>query len=179
MNPTPSNQQHDAQSLKEVPMNKKRWILVGVIIVLAVGGLCLVSYAGRHFPDRMGLGPIYRLNLLSEELGLTDDQRAALKNLFKEHRKDIQPLAEMVMARKRALMDRVLAENPDPAAIRNASADLGNAIADAAVGASSLARHAQAILTPDQWKRFQNMRQSRQRAFDAALREWREKGSMF
>ena len=160
-------------------MNKKRWILVGAILVVAVGGLCLVSYAGRHFPGQMGLGPMYRLNLLSEELGLTDDQRAAVKNLFKEHRKDIQPLAEMVMARKRALVDLVLAENPDPTAIRKASADLGNAIADAALRASSLARQAQAILTPDQWKRFQDRRQSRQRAFDAALREWREKGSVF
>lgn len=160
-------------------MNKKRWILAGVIIVLAVGGLGLVSYAGRHFPGQMSLGPMYRLNLLCEELGLMDDQRAALINLFKEHRKDIQPLAEMVMARKRALMELVLAGNPDPAAIRKASADLGNAIAEAAVGASSLARHAQAVLTPDQWKRFQDMRQSRQRAFDAALRDWRGKGSIF
>jgi Spy/CpxP family protein refolding chaperone len=163
---------------RKLPMNKKRWILVGTIIVMAVVGLSLVSCAGRLFPDRMALGPMYRLNLLSEELGLTDDQRAALKNLFKEHRRDIQPLAEIMMARKRALMELVLAGNPDPAAIRKASADLGNAIADAAVGASLLARQAQTILTPDQWKRFQEMRQSRQRAFDAALREWREKGSM-
>jgi Spy/CpxP family protein refolding chaperone len=160
-------------------MNKKRWILVSAIIVVAVGGLCLVSYAGRHFPGPMGVGPMYRLNLLSEELGLTDDQRAALRSLFKEHRKDIQPLAEGVMTRKRGLMELVLAENPDPSAIRKASADLGNAIAEAAVGASSLVRQAQAILTPDQWKQFQDMRQSRQRAFDAALREWGEKGSMF
>jgi Spy/CpxP family protein refolding chaperone len=159
--------------------NKKRWILVGVIILVAVGGLCLVSHAGRHFPGPMGLGPMYRLNLLSEELGLTDDQRAALKSLFKEHRKDIQPLAEMVMTRKRALMELVLAGNSDPAAIHKASADLGNAIADAAVEASSLARQAHAILTPDQWKRFQDMRQSRQKSFDAALREWREKGPGF
>jgi len=160
-------------------MNKKRWILVSAIIVVAVGGLALVSYAGRHFPGPMGLGPMYRLNLLSEELGFTDDQRAALKNLFKEHRKDIQPLAETMMARKRALMELVLAGNSDPDLIRKASADLGNAIADAAVEASSLARQAQAILTPDQWKKFQDMRQSRQRSFDAALREWREKGPGF
>ena len=160
-------------------MNKKRWILVSAIIVVAVGGLALVSYAGRHFPGPMGLGPMYRLNLLSEELGLTDDQRAALKNLFKEHRKDIQPLAETMMARKRALMELVLAGNSDPDLIRKASADLGNAIADAAVEASSLARQAQAILTPDQWKKFQDMRQSRQRSFDRALREWREKGPGF
>jgi len=160
-------------------MNKKRWILVSAIIVVAVGGLALVSYAGRHFPGPMGLGPMYRLNLLSEELGFTDDQRAALKNLFKEHRKDIQPLAETMMARKRALMELVLAGNSDPDLIRKASADLGNAIADAAVEASPLARQAQAILTPDQWKKFQDMRQSRQRSFDAALREWREKGPGF
>jgi Spy/CpxP family protein refolding chaperone len=156
-------------------MNKKRWILVGVIILVVVGGLSLVSYAGRHFPGSMGLGPMYRLNLLSEELGLTDDQRAALKNLFKEHRKDIQPLAKMVMDRRRVLMELVLAGNPDSAAIRTASADLGNAIADAAVGASSLVQKAQAILTPEQLTRFREMKQNRQKAFDDSLREWQER----
>jgi Spy/CpxP family protein refolding chaperone len=156
-------------------MNKKRWILVGVIILVVVGGLSLVSYAGRHFPGPMGLGPMYRLNLLSEELGLTDDQRAALKNLFKEHRKDIQPLAKMVMDRRRVLMELVLAGNPDSAAIRTASADLGNAIADAAVGASSLVQKAQAILTPEQLTRFREMKQNRQKAFDDSLREWQER----
>ena len=56
-----------------------------------------------------------------------------------------------VIAKKRALQELVLAENPDPAAIRQASADLGNAIADAAVLGSSLAQKAQSILTPEQF----------------------------
>jgi Spy/CpxP family protein refolding chaperone len=160
-------------------MKKKRWIILAGLITLAVVGFSMVSHAGRHFPNPMALGPMYRLNLLSEELGLTDDQRAALKNLVRSHRQEIQPLVKAVIAKKRALQEFVLAENPDPAAIRQASADLGNAIADAAVLGSSLAQKAQSILTPDQFNRFREMRQNRQKAFDASLREWQEKHPAF
>jgi len=155
-------------------MKKKRWILLAGLVILFVIGFSLVSHAGRHFPGPMAFGPMYRLNLLSEELGLTGDQRAALKALVKEHRQEIQPLVKDLVGKKRALQELVLAENPDPAAIRQASADLGKAIAEAAVLGSVLAQKAQAILTPDQRLRFREMRQSRRKAFDRTLGEWPE-----
>lgn len=160
-------------------MNKKRWIFLAGLIILAVIGFSMVSHAGRHFPNPMALGHMYRLNLLSEELGLTDDQRAALKNLVRSHRQEIQPLVKAVIANKRTLQELVLAEKPDPAAIRQASADLGNAIAEAAVLGSVLAQKAQLILTPDQFDRFREMRQNRQKVFDETLREWKEKHPAF
>lgn len=160
-------------------MNKKRWILLAALVTFAVVGFSMVSHAGRHFPNLMAMGHMYRLNLLSEELGLTDDQRAALKNLVRSHRQEIQPIVKAVIAKKRALQEFVLAENPDPAAIRQASADLGNAIADAAVLGSSLAQKAQSILTPDQFDQFREMRQNRQKVFDETLREWQEKHPAF
>jgi Spy/CpxP family protein refolding chaperone len=160
-------------------MKKKRWIILAGLITLAVVGFSMVSHAGRHFPNPMALGPMYRLNLLSEELGLTDDQRAALKNLVRSHRQEIQPLVKAVIANKRTLQELVLAEKPDPAAIRQASADLGNAIAEAAVLGSVLAQKAQLILTPDQFDRFREMRQNRQKVFDETLREWQEKHPAF
>jgi Spy/CpxP family protein refolding chaperone len=160
-------------------MKKKRWILLAGLITLAVVGFSMVSHAGRHFPNPMALGPMYRLNLLSEELGLTDDQRAALKNLVRSHRQEIQPTVKTVIAKKRALQELVLAENADPGAIRQASADLGQAIAEAAVLGSTLAQKAQSILTPDQFNRFREMRQNRQKVFDETLREWQEKNPAF
>ena len=100
------------------------------------------------------MGHMYRMNLLFDELGITDDQRLGFKKLFKEHRKDIQPLAENVIAKRRVLRELILAEAPDQGTIRQASADLGNAIADAAVQASALAKEARSILTPEQVERF-------------------------
>ena len=101
-------------------MTKKRWILALILVVLVVVGFSLFSYAGRHFPERMALGRMYRMNMLCDELGLAGDQRVALKQLFNEHRKDLQPLVEGVTAKGRALRELILAETPDQAAIRKA-----------------------------------------------------------
>ena len=160
-------------------MTKKRWILAVVLVALVVVAFSMVSYAGLLSPGGMAMGHMYRMNMLFDELGVTGDQRAALKKLFKEHRKDIQPLVEGVMVKRRALRDLILAEKPDQAAIRQASAELGNAIADAAVQASALAKEARSILTPEQVERFKEMRQHRQKVLDETLREWREKGDGF
>ena len=84
-----------------------------------------------------------------------------------------------VIAKKRALQEIALSENPDPAAIRQASTDLGNAIAEAAVLGSSLAQKAKSILTPEQLTRFREMRQNRQKAFDESLREWQKRNPTF
>jgi Spy/CpxP family protein refolding chaperone len=160
-------------------MTKKRWILAVVVVALGVGVFSPVSYAGRIFSGGMAMGHMYRMNILFDELGITRDQRIALKKLFKDHRKDIQPQAEGVMIKGRALRELILAETPDPAAIRQASAELGNAIGDAAVQASVLAKEARSILTPEQVERFKEMRQHRQKVFDETLREWREQSGGF
>ena len=160
-------------------MTKKRWILAVVVVPLVVGVFSNVSYAGRIFSGGMVMGYMYRMNILFDELGITGDQRIALKKLFKDHRKDIQPQAEGVMIKGRALRELILAETPDPAAIRQASAELGNAIGDAAVQASVLAKEARSILTPEQVERFKEMRQHRQKVFDETLREWREQSGGF
>ena len=155
-------------------MSKKRWILVVIPAVLVVVGFGFFSYAGPLFPERMGIGPMYRMNMLFDELGLSGDQRAALKQLFKEHRKDLRPVVEGVKAKGVVLRELVLAETPDEAAIRKASAELGNAIADAAVQASALAGEARSILTPEQVEKFKEMRLHRQKVFRETMREWRE-----
>jgi len=160
-------------------MTKKRWILAVVVVALTVGVFSKVSYAGRIFSGGMAMGHMYRMNILFDELGITRDQRIALKKLFIEHRKDIQPQAEGVMIKGRALRELILAETPDPAAIRQASAELGNAIGDAAVQASVLAKEARSILTPEQVEQFKEMRQHRQKVFDETLREWREQSGGF
>ena len=158
-------------------MTRKRLILAVAIVALLVSGFGKVSYAGRFFPG--GAGPMYRMNLLFDELGVTGEQRVALKKLIKDHRNEIQPLAKGVMMKGRALRELILAETPDPAAVRQASAELGNAIADAAVQASILAQEARSILTPEQVNKLKELRQRRQKTFDETLRAWGERSEGF
>jgi Spy/CpxP family protein refolding chaperone len=73
-------------------MKKKWWIFLGGLVITAVIGFSVVSHAGHYFSSPMGLGHMYRLNLLSEELGLTADQRAALKEIVLEQQKAFQSL---------------------------------------------------------------------------------------
>jgi Spy/CpxP family protein refolding chaperone len=164
---------------EEVFMKRKWWLLLGSMFIIAVIGFTGVSHAGRHLGNPMGLGHMYRLNLLSEELALTEDQRAALKDLIRNHRDEIRPLVKAVIAKKRALQELVLEENPDPAAIRSASADVGQAIAEAAVLGSSLAQKSRSILTPEQLTRLREMRQNRKKASEESRREWQPRNPAF
>jgi len=67
----------------------------------------------------------------------------------------------IVMAKGRALRELVLAEAPNQAAIRKASAHPGNSIAESAVQASALSIEARSNLTPEQVERIKEMRQHR------------------
>jgi Spy/CpxP family protein refolding chaperone len=160
-------------------MTKRRWILALVLVILVVVGFSLFSCVGRHSADRMALVRMYRMNMLFDELGLTEDQRIALKQLFREHRKDLQPSVEEVKARGGGLVDLIMAETPDQEAIRKASLDLGNAIAEASVQISALAKEARSILTPEQVEKARELRQRRQNIFRDTLHEWNGQGKEF
>jgi Spy/CpxP family protein refolding chaperone len=160
-------------------MTKTRWNLALVLVILAVVGFSLFSCVGRHSADRISLALMYRMNMLFDELGLTGDQRVALRQLFNEHRKELQPSVEEVKAKGRVLRDLILAETPDQEAIRKASGDLGNAIGEAAVQTSSLVKEARSILTPEQLERVKEMRQRRQKVFQETLHEWGDGVSEF
>jgi Spy/CpxP family protein refolding chaperone len=144
-----------------------------------VFGFSLFSFAGRHSADRMTFGRMHRINMLFDELGLAEDQRVALRQVFIEHRKDLQPLIGEVKARGRVLRELIMAETPEEEAIRKASLDLGNAIGEAAAKTSALAKEARSILTPEQVEKAKELRQRRQKVFRETLHEWGGQGSAF
>jgi Spy/CpxP family protein refolding chaperone len=160
-------------------MTKKPWVLAAVVGVSAVVCFGLFSCVSRHSADRMSFGRMYRMNMLFDELGVTVEQRAALKQLFSEHRKDLQPSVEEVRARGGVLADLIMAETPDQEAIRKVSGELGGAIGEAAVKASMLAKEARSILTPEQVEKAKALRQRRQNVFRETLRERGSQGNDF
>ena len=141
---------------------------------LSVGANYRAACRGRSKADF-----ISKIGITIEEADESQHWLEMLTDAGLVAREKIQPLAKGVMMKGRALRELILAETPDPAAVRQASAELGNAIADAAVQASILAQEARSILTPEQVNKLKELRQRRQKTFDETLRAWGERSDGF
>jgi Spy/CpxP family protein refolding chaperone len=157
----------------------KRLVLVAAAVAVVVGATP-VAYAGGQAVGaglagrpvaRFVVEQIGRLLALRSEVDLTADQRLQLRSLFEQHREKIVGAARTVVAKRRALQDAVRAEKPDEKAIRSAADDLGQAIGDAAVLASTLRKDAHAVLTEKQAAAIEQFRAATRAAVDALLDE--------
>jgi Spy/CpxP family protein refolding chaperone len=74
-----------------------------------------------------------RMQALHNELNLSDAQREAMHETVHAHHADLAAAAKPVVAAKHALLDAVLADHPDDAAIRTAADGLGKSIGEAAI----------------------------------------------
>ncbi|MBI4579273.1 MAG: Spy/CpxP family protein refolding chaperone [Planctomycetes bacterium] len=93
---------------------------------------------------------VRRLVALRAELNLTEDQRGQIKEIVRGHKDEIVPAVKDLAAKRRALRDTVLAEEPTEEAIRAAATELGKSIGDAAVLASKVAGEVKPVLTDEQ-----------------------------
>jgi Spy/CpxP family protein refolding chaperone len=104
-------------------------------------------------------GHIGRLMVLHSELNLTDQQKAKIKETVAAQKPEIAKAAKGVWEKRSALVDAVLADQPDQQAIRKAADDLGKAIGDAAILASKVAGEVKPVLTSEQRGLVQKCRQ--------------------
>ena len=119
-------------------------------------------------------GQIERAIVLKEELKLTDEQRGELRAILVAHKAEFGPLAAEAVARKRALRDAVMAEQPDEATIRAEAAALGEVMGDIAVATAQVAGEARQVLTPEQVTLIQESMAQRAAAVDAWLAQLSE-----
>lgn len=127
-----------------------------------------VGRAGRFWDGRLGKmikARLGRLAMLKEELGVTDEQRERLGAIRRENRARIAPQLKSVVAKKRALRDAVLADEPDEKAIRDAANELGKAIGDVAVAASGIVGEVKDVLTAEQIEALLDFRREREDKF--------------
>jgi Spy/CpxP family protein refolding chaperone len=99
---------------------------------------------------RLIVGHIGRLLVLRSELNLTDQQKAKIQQTVVAKKPEIATVAKSVWEKRTALVDAVLADQPDEQAIRKAADELGKAIGEAAVLASKVAGEVKPALSSEQ-----------------------------
>jgi Spy/CpxP family protein refolding chaperone len=126
-------------------------IAVGVVGLVAVGTVALAgpAYGGRHERPKLRLG---------ERLGLTEDQRAKVKDVLKAHQTEVRPLVDKVIAERRALRELIHAEKVDEAAIRGQAGKVAGVEADLAVARAKVAQDIRPILSPEQKQRLSELK---------------------
>jgi len=147
---------------------------------LTVAGLLAagVALAGPRPMDRAhGWHGGPRMPFLSQ-LNLSEDQKTQVKAIFDEEHAKIAPLAEKSMQTRHALGEAIHAPTFDESAVRGAAAQAAIVESDLAVERARLASRIRGVLTPDQQKQMDTLRQQSlermQERPDGHGRDWRE-----
>lgn len=127
-------------------------IRTGLIMALAVAVAVALSGAGYVAYRSAAGGCPTRGKIVRKiaALGLTDEQKAQVKGILKNHRPTAQPLVKQLIAERRALWDLIHAESVDETAIRAQVEKAAKVDADLAVQRASIAHEIRDVLTTEQ-----------------------------
>ncbi|MBI2195260.1 MAG: Spy/CpxP family protein refolding chaperone [Planctomycetes bacterium] len=164
-------------------MSTRKVIALSAAAVLTIGlvaGTLTAGDAARPMEGRFAHSPLGRLILgnvgraltLRSELNVTEEQRAKIQEIVKSHKDGMVPVAQVLKAKKEALRQAVMSDQPDEKAIRAAADELGKAIGDAAVLASRIGGEVRPVFTDEQRQRIEKFLQEREASGDAFLKEW-------
>jgi Spy/CpxP family protein refolding chaperone len=120
--------------------------------------------AGSGRGMMMRQGPMGMARLALGRLGLSDDQKQKVKAIMAGHQAEFAGVAGRMAPARKALFDAVASD--DEAAIRQRSADLAAVQADMAVLAGKVRGEVFKILTPDQQKKAESLRQQVEQRMD-------------
>lgn len=139
-------------------------------------GLAAGAPLGDDVPEARPLrmlasGQFGRLLTLRSELGVTPEQRAAIREILKSHKAEFATALKPVAEKRRALREATLADNANESAIRAAADELGKAIGDAAVLGAIIKAKMHEVLTPEQRQKISQFREQSDTAIDHFLGE--------
>lgn len=123
-----------------------------VVAVLTMGGL---TFAAGEPTEGHRAG---RLREKFAALGLTDAQKAAVKEALQKHQPTVKPLVDKLVTERRALQDLIHTGKADEAAVRTQSAKVAAVETDLAVERAKIAQELRPVLTEDQIKKLQEMK---------------------
>ncbi len=107
-----------------------------------------------------------RLAELAGKLGLTDQQKARMKEVFAKDRPLIKPIISRLMDEKRQMRTLIRSGSADEAAIRAQAAKVASVEADLAVQRAQMAKELRAVLTPEQIEKFKALQKERDERLD-------------
>lgn len=129
---------------------------------LAAGAALGIARAAEAARGPLGRGPW--LQRAAEKLGLTDAQRAAIKDVLAAEKDTIKDLLTRMHEARKALREAIRAEDATEASVRAAAARVAAVEADLAVERHKLHRRIAPILTPEQREQIAQ--------WEARLDEW-------
>ncbi len=162
-------------------MNKTLRLIValaGISSAVALGGQLAQADEGKDCPrlqekgdhdcncHHRGHDRHHSLKKLAADLGLSDQQKAQIKEIFKKERSEMQPIMARMMAERRNLRALVQADKIDEGAIRAQAAKLGAIEGDLAIQHARVAGQIRAILTPAQAEKFKTLQKERDKKFN-------------
>jgi Spy/CpxP family protein refolding chaperone len=133
---------------------KNRYEQLRTSTILAVLGLLLglvpaLALAQPAGPPPPPPGPGLALEPILDRLNLTSQEQTAVDSLLEAHHQAAEAHREQMMAARKALHQRTVAEVLDEAAIRQAAAAVAALEADCAVADATLLRDIRAVLTAE------------------------------
>ncbi len=162
-------------------MNKTLRLIValaGISSAVAFGGQLAQADEGKDCAHWQGKGD-YGCNChhrghqfhrdfkkMATELGLTDQQKAQIKEIFKKERAEMKPIMTRMIAERRNLRELAQADKIDEAAIRAQAAKLATIEGDLAIQHARVAAQIRAILTPAQVEKFKALQKERDKMLD-------------
>jgi protein CpxP len=114
---------------------------------------------GHHFMHQ-------RFEKMAAKLGLSEQQKVKIKEVFKQNREQAKPIFDRLMTERRQMRTLVQADKTDEAAIRAQATKLAAVEGDMAIERAHMAKQIRAILTPAQIEKFKAMQKERDRKFD-------------
>jgi protein CpxP len=145
----------------EMGSNLKKVIVLAVMLVFA-GIVSAPVYAGdegcckgpRHH------GPCCKH--MWKKLGLSDQQKKQIKEIFEKDRTACKPVMEKLFTERKALMSLEQASPVDEAAIRAQAGKVASVEADLAVMRAKVGEQVRKVLTAEQNKKLQEIRQKQE-----------------
>ncbi|MDP6353727.1 MAG: Spy/CpxP family protein refolding chaperone [Planctomycetota bacterium] len=146
-------------------------VLLGSFAITPLASAAEATGPVRSAVKQFMSGAIGRLLVLRSDLNVTDDQKSQIREIVSQHKASIGEVARKVMAKRRALRDLVRNEQPSENALRQASTELGNAIADAAILAAEVRGEVSKVLTPEQRNRIDEFIKGMDTSKDSLLQD--------
>ena len=128
-------------------------------LIAAVSFSPLTALAHEHegCPDQAGRHE----KMMENKLGLSDQQKKDMKELFTKHHAQNAPLMKQLQTERQALRDLIHGGAADDAAIRAQAAKIATIEADLDVQRAHMAKSMRALLTPEQLKKFNSFHQDK------------------
>jgi len=123
-------------------------------------------------------GPLMRgrgalgLGIALGQLGVTAEQRQAIRKIVESHNGELQALREQALPIRRAQREATRAN--DEAAIRDASTQLGAILTDMAVLRAKIRAEVFGVLTPEQQEKARQLRENAEQRMEQRMEQRRQ-----